>query len=973
MPLPPVPSEATWPLLLLVDPEPARHQALQAAARHGELPWRIHRAATLAQAHESLATGLSAQAIVARQTLPDGPASALLDPARQCPLMLAFTCDEQGLMAQALAQGVSDLVPLGPDGHFPPSLAVLLQAMCQRHREMARIAHAALLLERVSAMASVGGWTYDPGSEQVLWSQETRRIHDVGPDFVPTAINVAQFYVPESREKIQTEIARYSQSGKPWSMEIEIITASGRRVWTRVRGQTQFSGGTATAIWGTIQDISEQKATEIKLLEATHLLSQSAQDLRVTMDSISQGIMRVDAQGHINVANRRFMELLDLPESLVASLPTMADVIRFQTERGDFGDDYEWVEERARNSVKRLAPNSDPDTYMGMYLRTTRAGATLEVNSHVLPSGGLVRTYTDVTAHHEAQRALKRSENRFRSLTELSSDWYWEQDEQLRFVSVDGSTLRVAGLVMPTNVGLTFWEVGALNLQDSEWEQLRAEQLQQRTFRDLELHMSDAGGLEFWITVSGTPVFDDAGHFTGYRGVGRNISERKRAQRKIEQLAFYDVLTGLPNRRMLIDRLKLALASSARRRQHGALLFIDLDNFKSLNDTLGHDVGDELLRQVAKRLGECVREIDTVARFGGDEFVVMLEELDEVAHQAAPQAETVGKKVITALNHPFDLAGQQHHTSPSIGLTLIGDQAHGVDELLKRADLAMYQAKAAGRNTLRFFDPDMQAAANARAALESDLRQSIGRKELLLHYQVVVDAQGRTTGVEALVRWQHPERGLVMPGQFIALAEQSGLILHIGQWVLEAACAQLVAWNNSAVTRSLTIAVNVSARQFRHPEFADQILALLRLSGANPYRLKLELTESLLVTDMQDAIEKMGALRAIGVSFALDDFGTGYSSLAYLKRLPLDQLKIDQSFVRDVLTDPNDAAIARTILTLAHSLDLAVVAEGVETLGQRNFLMHAGCKAFQGYLFGRPVPVDQLKWEAGGSTRGSAG
>jgi predicted signal transduction protein with EAL and GGDEF domain len=357
----------------------------------------------------------------------------------------------------------------------------------------------------------------------------------------------------------------------------------------------------------------------------------------------------------------------------------------------------------------------------------------------------------------------------------------------------------------------------------------------------------------------------------------------------------------------------------------------------------------------------CLREGDTAGRFGGDEFVVMLEGLSDSASEAANQAELVAEKILNRLNEPYDLVGKQHSSTPSIGITLFSGNQLGLDELFKRADVAMYQAKAAGRNTLRFYDPQMQAAVMARAALDADLRQGLQRQELLLHYQPVVDAAGRTTGVEALLRWQHPVRGLVSPAEFIALAEQTGLILPIGQWVLQQACQQLVAWGSQSRTRELTLAVNVSARQFRQADFVPQVLAILGDTGANPQRLKLELTESVLLSDVEDAIRKMSALRDHGVRFALDDFGTGYSSLSYLKRLPLDQLKIDQSFVRDVLTDPNDAAIVRTILALAHSMDLVAVAEGVETDGQRQFLLTNGCTVFQGYLFGRPVALDKLR------------
>ena len=477
-----------------------------------------------------------------------------------------------------------------------------------------------------------------------------------------------------------------------------------------------------------------------------------------------------------------------------------------------------------------------------------------------------------------------------------------------------------------------------------------------------------------WLSITAVKTPDGA--ISHYFSTLIDITLRKAAADEIEHLAFYDSLTMLPNRRLLLDRLQQALAASARSKRQGALLFIDLDNFKMLNDTLGHDKGDLLLQQVAQRLATCVREEDTVARLGGDEFVVMLADLSENLEEAATQTETVGEKILAALNQSYRLAGYEHHSTPSIGVTLFSSPHKSVDELLKRADLAMYQAKAAGRNTLRFYDPEMQAAVSARASLEADLRRAIVDQQFVLHYQAqVTGAAGRLTGVEALVRWRHPRRGLVSPMEFIPLAEENGLILPLGQWVLETACAQLVAWAGRPDTEQLILAVNVSARQFRHPDFVAQVLAVLEHSGADPRRLKLELTESLLLEDMENIIVKMSALRTRGVSFALDDFGTGYSSLSYLKRLPLDQLKIDKSFVRDVFSDPNDRAIARTIVALAQSMGLSVIAEGVETEGQRDFLASQGCHACQGYLFGRPLPLDafelSLKWSEHGTVSDS--
>ncbi len=461
-----------------------------------------------------------------------------------------------------------------------------------------------------------------------------------------------------------------------------------------------------------------------------------------------------------------------------------------------------------------------------------------------------------------------------------------------------------------------------------------------------------------WLGISA--VRGVQGEVTHYVGMLSDITVRKAAEAEIRQLAFYDSLTNLPNRRMLTDRLKQALASARRNQSHGALLFIDLDHFKTLNDTMGHAQGDFLLQQVAVRLNAAIREGDTVARLGGDEFVVMLQNLDANATDAASQAEAVGEKVLAALRAPYQFNTLVHHGSASLGIALFDDRHDSVDELLKRADLALYQAKDGGRNTLRFFDPDMQVAVTARAALEVDLRYGLEHDQLRLHYQPQVNDRGRLTGAEALVRWQHPEYGLVMPGRFIAMAEQTGLILPLGHWVLETACAQLAQWSRHEATAHLTLAVNVSPRQFHREHFVDEVLAVLQNTGAPASRLKLELTESLLVSDVEDIIRKMAALKRRGVGFSLDDFGTGYSSLTYLKRLPLDQLKIDQSFLSDALTNPDDAAIASAIIALGQSLGMMVIAEGVETSDQRDFLRGEGCYNYQGFLFGHPGPIDSL-------------
>jgi diguanylate cyclase (GGDEF)-like protein/PAS domain S-box-containing protein len=458
-----------------------------------------------------------------------------------------------------------------------------------------------------------------------------------------------------------------------------------------------------------------------------------------------------------------------------------------------------------------------------------------------------------------------------------------------------------------------------------------------------------------WQTISAVTAPD--GRVTHYVSAFTDISSRKEAEEQIRNLAYYDPLTQLPNRRLLIERLQLALMASARNRRHGALLFIDLDYFKILNDTEGHDVGDLLLIEAARRLRSCVREGDTVARLGGDEFVVMLEDLHENVQEAIGQAEIVGEKIREVATHPYSLRDREYHGTLSLGVSLFRDHHETVDELLKRADVAMYQAKSGGRNTLRFFDPQMQEALVARAAMEDELRRVLQQHQLVLYYQPQIDENNRVLGAEALLRWQHPQRGLVPPDDFIPLAEETGLIVPIGHWVLETACTQLREWQHNPATRDLMLAVNVSARQFRQPDFVVQVHEVLASTGANPARLKLELTESVVLDDVADTIEKMKALKLLGVGFSMDDFGTGYSSLSYLRRLPLDQLKIDRSFIRDVETNSGDAVIVQTIIGMANSLGLKVIAEGVENEGQRQFLNRHGCPNFQGFLFSKPVPV----------------
>lgn len=482
-----------------------------------------------------------------------------------------------------------------------------------------------------------------------------------------------------------------------------------------------------------------------------------------------------------------------------------------------------------------------------------------------------------------------------------------------------------------------------------------------------ELPQCRKDGSKFTVDAHWSLVRDEEGKPQSILAIKTDITQRKAAENEIKYHAYYDDLTGLPNRRLLLDRLRQQLIANKRTVQRGALFLIDLDNFKTLNDTLGHDIGDLLLKKVGECLTNCVREGDTVARLGGDEFVVMLGNLSINSHEAMTQATQVAKKILDAFSHVFELAGYKYHSTPSIGITLFDGSGENVEAIMKKADLAMYQAKAAGRNVMRFFDPDMQAVMTNRVELEGDLRQAIDKQEFMLLYQPQVSLEGGVIGAEALIRWNHSLRGVVSPMEFIPIAEETGLILSIGQWVLKTACLQLVEWSSSDDLKHLTVAVNVSARQIRHIDFVKNLLSIIEETGADPNKLKLELTESVLVDNIEDTIQKMGALKSEGIKFSLDDFGTGYSSLVYLKRLPLEQLKIDQSFVRDILTDQNDATIANTIITLAQSLGLNVIAEGVETAEQRDFLAARGCTQYQGYYFSKPISAAAFKLYIAGS------
>jgi len=626
--------------------------------------------------------------------------------------------------------------------------------------------------------------------------------------------------------------------------------------------------------------------------------------------------------------------------------------------------------------LRRLPPEDRPRVGAALELAARRRTALRDQFRMLRPEGGAswleIDAYprpqpdgstlwrgwvVDATERRDAQRELADSERRHRELFATNPIPMWVHDaETRRFLTVNDAALAHYGYDRAEFLALS---VDALQARDPDAGTAPTDPAgREAAAPTLARHRLRCGRV-VEVELSSQPLVWDGRPARLVTAL--DVTSRRSAEAEIQRLSNYDTLTRLPNRRLLAERLRQSLASSLWTGSRGAVLIADLDDFKRVNETLGQRVGDEMLVEIAARLQRCVRPEDTVARLAADEFAVVLGRLGNDPQEAASSADACAQRIVAALGRPFAIAGLRFHASVSVGIAVFGQPTDAVEDLLVFADSAMHRAKTAGPGTIRFFDPAMQVALRSRAALETDLRRALSEGQLWLAYQAQVDDRSRTVGAELLLRWQHPERGAIPPMAFIPLAEEIGLIEPIGQWVLESACIRLASWARVPRFQELRLSVNVSARQFRQADFVRSVERALAYSGAPPGNLRLELTESLLLDNINECIDKMRALKAIGVGFALDDFGTGYSSLSYLRRLPLDELKIDRSFIRDITTDSNDAVIVQTIIGMANNLGLKVTAEGVETAEQMTFLGRYGCDAFQGWLFGRPIPVSEFE------------
>ncbi|WP_084617881.1 sensor domain-containing protein [Cellvibrio sp. OA-2007] len=689
-----------------------------------------------------------------------------------------------------------------------------------------------------------------------------------------------------------------------------------------------------------------QRTAELQAISAT--LEQERNLMRTLVDAVPDNIFVKDINSKFLLANEAVARGMGTrPENLIGK----DDFDFFPQEMAqNFFEDEQTIVRTGEGLVNREELAVNKETGNMRWFLTTK----LPVRNDKDETVALVGIGRDITLRRRAERALRESEARFRSLIELSSDWYWEQDADLQFIEFEDPNNK-SSYQRDEVLGKGLKALPGTELLLESWIEYDDLVAERSPFRDLELRRVADNGNTYFISLTGLPAFDENGKFRGYRGIGRDITERKRSEEHIHYLATHDSLTSLPNRFMFSQILNLAIESSHRYQRKLAVFFIDLDRFKNINDTLGHEAGDCLLRQMATRLKQCLRASDVVGRLGGDEFVILLPEMENTE-----QIATVAKKILAASLNPIDINGQECRVTASIGISVYPDDGIGEQALMKNADIAMYRAKEEGKNNYQFYSPHIEARSLERLVLENNLRMALERNEFFLHYQAKRNLQtGEIAGVEALVRWQHPELGIISPAQFIPLAEETGLIVLIGRWVLKTACAQNVAWLQQGLP-PLCMAVNLSVRQFFDENLINDVADALTESGMQPQLLEMEITEGMVMQDAERAIRILTAIKALGVRLAIDDFGVGYSSLAQIKRFPIDTLKVDSSFIRDIPQNREDRAITEAIIAMGRTLSLTVIAEGVETQEQEAFLRDHACDQSQGYYFSKPISPEDF-------------
>ncbi len=769
-------------------------------------------------------------------------------------------------------------------------------------------------------------------------------------------------------------------------VELGRISATGETFWVSISGAPVFDdSGKFIGYRGISKDITERKrAEQLRALEhAVSLSLADADNVQVGLKAAIRAVCETeswDCGRYFRVDEKagvlRFANAWSVPDPAVERFIETSRELTYRPGVGLSGRVWQsgqplWSTDISKDSRSSSASGASPSREMGIHgtfvFPVVSDGKTIGVLSFAgrkarEPEERLLQAVHMIGSHigqfaqrKQAEEVVRENEERFRGLTELSSDMYWEQDEQFRFTSMSGTGSERVNLKTFPALGKKRWEQNYVNMTADAWAEHMALLEAHKPFRDMELCRLDEAGNKIWISISGEPVFDSSGAFRGYRGVGKDISERKVDEERIHFLANHDALTALPNRAMFSDMLNLAIQNARRYNRNFAVLFIDLDRFKNINDTLGHDAGDKLLQEMGARLSHTVRSSDVVARLGGDEFVVLVQEVAEPKQVAA-----VARKILSALVEPTVIQGQECRVTASIGVCMYPSEAQNEQALMKNADIAMYRAKEDGKNNYKFYSEEINIHTFERMALETSLRRGLERNEFFLHYQAKLDLNTKKiTGVEALVRWQHPDLGVVPPDQFIPLAEDTGLIVPIGKWVLNTACAQNVAWQREGLP-PLCMAVNLSARQFADEDLVKDIADALESSGMKPELLELELTENYVIQNAERAGRVLGEIKKLGARLAIDDFGVGYSSLTHLKRFPIDTLKVDRSFIRDLPQDPEDKAITEAIIAMGKSLNLTVVAEGVETLEQQTFLRDHACDEMQGFFFSKPIPSDQF-------------